>query len=357
MTVIVDPERMKADLLAIFRADGSPAEEAEIVADHLVEASLTGHDSHGVVRTPRYHEALKDGSIVPGLSPGIVWDGGAILHLDGRDGFGQAIARQATALAIERAKVHGACVMALKRANHVGRIGAWAEQAAAEGLVSVHFVNVSGAAVVAPFGARERIASTNPVCVGVPNPAGGDFVLDFATSLVAEGKALVAAQGGKPVPADAFIGPDGEITGDPSALYGETIATGAPNPRAGGGALRTMGEHKGSGLALACDLLAGALAGGGLSSGGTAGRFGNSMLSIVIDPARFDHGFADATAELVEMVRAARPAAGVDEVLAPGDRERATKAERLANGLPVADGTVAAIRAVMDELGLPVTFA
>ena len=116
--------------------------------------------------------------------------------------------------------------MALRNAGHIGRVGDWAEMAAEAGLVSVHFVNASGSVLVAPFGGVERRFSTAPYCVGVPRPGEPPLVLDFATSVVAEGKVLVASQGGKKMPDDALIGPDGKISGDPHVLYGDYTPTG-----------------------------------------------------------------------------------------------------------------------------------
>ena len=133
--------------------------------------------------------------------------------------------------------------------------------AAEAGLVSVHFVNASGSVLVAPFGGTERRLSTAPFCVGVPRPGEPPVVLDFATSVVAEGKVLVASQGGKKLPDDALIGLDGKMSGDPHVLYGDYTATGLRTAGKGKGAIRAFGDHKGSGLALMCELLGGSLTG------------------------------------------------------------------------------------------------
>lgn len=326
-----------ADLLAaILEADGCADEEARIVADHLVDASLRGHDSHGVIRILRYHQWLGTGRIKANRPLRVISDAGPLVHLDGQDGMGQRLAREATDLGIARAREHGLALIALRRAGHVGRLGAYAERACAAGLVSIQFANVAGSRLVAPFGSAGRAISTAPVAVGVPNGDGDDFILDFATSLVAEGKALVAGRGGKPLPGDALIGGDGKRTGDPRALYGDTLDGDVPDPRAGPGALRAMGEHKGSGLAMACELLAGALTGNG-SNGPTDHPFGNGLLAIFVRPASLDDlgGFGREVADYVAFVRGLPPEAGADRVFAPGDPERERLAHRLAHGLPV----------------------
>ena len=353
--ILTDPDRLTRAIHAILLDGGCSAEEAEVVSTHLVEASLSGHDSHGVIRIMRYREWLRTGQINARKPLKTLLDTGTMIHLDGQDGMGQWLAREATALGIARAREHGTALIALRRAGHIGRLGAYAEQAAEAGMVSIQFCNVAGSRLVAPFGSAARCISTAPVAIGVPNGEGDPFILDFATSMVAEGKALVAGQGGKPLPEGALIGEDGKPTANPRALYGPSLDTAIPDPNEGPGALRAMGDHKGSGLALACELLAGALTGNGTN--GPAGHsFGNGLVSILVDPARLDDGagFAGEVAGYVDYVRASQPAAGVDQVLTPGDRERAMRAERRASGLPLPEPVFTAIAALAAALPQPI---
>ncbi|MEM7696406.1 MAG: Ldh family oxidoreductase [Pseudomonadota bacterium] len=332
----VDPAALTRLVAALLVSEGANAAEADLVAAHLADANLTGHDSHGVIRTPRYLAWLQEGTLKAGQTPRIVADTGALLQLDGGCGLGQSLGAAATRMGIARANTHGAAIIAMRRAGHIGRLGAFAEQAARAGLVSIQFCNVAGSSLVAPFGAAARAISTAPVAIGVPNPSeGGDFILDFATSMVAEGKVLVAAQGGKPLEGDPLVDAAGTPTADPAVLYGPTLTTTA-DPRAGEGALRTMGAHKGSGLALACELLAGALTGNG-ANGPTEHPFNNGWLGIFVDPARLDDapGFAAEASAYVTHVRGLPPAAGTARVLVPGDKERALRAERSENGIPL----------------------
>ena len=361
----LDPSALARLIAGIFGRDGCDGDEAGCVAEHLVEASLRGHDSHGVIRTLRYHQWLEAGVIGPNRELLTLADAGPILLLDGQMGMGQRLARDAAAMGIARARAHGIALVALRRAGHVGRLGAYAEQACAAGLVSVQMANVAGSALVAPFGGAERRMSTAPVAIGVPEPEGGDFVLDFATSMVAEGKALVAARGGPPLPEGALVDGEGRRGADPAALYGDTLGDAVPDPRAGAGALRAMGEHKGSGLALACELLGGALTGNGANGpeggGGPSGVpfAGNGLLMILIDPARLGDaaGIGAEVAAYLGHVRGARPEAGVGRVMVPGDPERARRAERLERGLsvpgPVAEGILGlAARLGIDAAGV-----
>ncbi len=331
----VPAERLTAMLARIFEAAGGDAGEAGAIAANLVDASMAGHDSHGVIRTERYVMWVRDGVLNFGRGVETVFDGPGFALLDGQNGFGQTIGPQAVAVGVEKAREHGFAVVGLRRSGHLGRIGALAERACRERLVSIHFVNVANSVLVAPFGGAARRMSTAPVCIGVPQD-GDDFVLDFATSRVAEGKVLVARKEGRPAPAGSLVGPDGQVSDDPALLYGPPVPGKPENPRAGPGALVAMGEHKGSGLALACELLAGALTGSGAAVEGSE-RSHNGMLSVYVDPDRLDdgHGWERSVADYIAHVRACPPADAAHPVMVPGDPERARRAERLAEGLPV----------------------
>lgn len=353
--VLVPAPTLEALVRDIFAANGCAAEEAGRIAHHLLGANLAGHDSHGVVRVPRYVEWQQAGFVVAGREAEVVTDGGAFLLLDGHFGFGQTVAPQATALGIERALAHGTAVVALRNAGHVGRIGAYAEQALAAGLISIHFVNVAGSVLVAPFGGTERRFSTAPFSVGVPTDP--PVVLDFATSLVAEGKVLVASNGGKALPEGALIAPDGTLSADPHTLYGDYAPVGPRTPANGLGAIRAFGDHKGSGLAFMCELLAGAFTGGGCSGPVAArGRIANGMLSIYLSPRHFgtEDGFRQAAAEYVAWVKSCRPDTPGGEVLAPGEPEARLRAARLRDGVPLQPDTWAGIVACARSLGVTV---
>lgn len=352
-TLLVDSQALTSLIDEVLRADGCSVDEADCVAAHLVDASLRGHDSHGVIRLPRYHSWLGSGRIKARQPLSTIASFGPARQFDGGSGMGQWLAREATSEGIALAREQGIGVVALRRAGHIGRVGAFAEQAAEAGYISLFFVNVGGSRLVAPFGSAQRVGSTAPVAIGIPNPEGDDFILDFATSKVAEGKALVAARGGKRLPGDALMGADGRLTDDPEVLYGPSLKEGTPDPQAGPGALTAFGDHKGSGLMLACELLGGALTGNG-TNGRSDRAFGNGMLAIFLDPARFNDfgGFGGEVAHYIDFVRSSSPAQGVEDVLIPGDKERRTRAERLRTGLPVPSPVLSAILKVASDLDL-----
>ena len=343
---MVDAGRLQRAIEAIVAKGGSEPREAALVAGNLVEANLTGHDSHGVGMIPRYVKSLLEGGVAVNQHPQVLLDTGTMLRLDGRAGYGQVIGLEAMALGIERAKKHGSCVVAIGNSHHLGRIGHWAEQCLAADLVSIHFVNVISRPIVAPWGGRDARFGTNPVCIGVPRANGEPFVLDFATSRIAQGKTRVAHNQGKPLEPGTVIDDKGDPTTNPRYSVIPPF-----------GAIMPFGEHKGSGLALACELLGGALAGGGTQHLPDQGKMRvlNRMLSILIDPAAL--GTAQYLAEQAEAFiaweKASPPAAGVERVLIAGDPERAKRRQRRAEGLEVDATTWEEILAAAELLELP----
>jgi uncharacterized oxidoreductase len=328
-------------------AAGAAEADARIVADHLVDANLAGHDSHGVGMLPQYVRAIRAGVLDPRAHASIEDRGGAVVAADGRRGFGQVVAREAIAAGIERAGTTGVALVALRNAFHVGRVGTYGEQAAAAGFASVHFANVVGhGPVVAPFGGSDARLSTNPVCVTVP-AAGGKppLVLDFATSALALGKVRVAMNRGEKVPPGVLVDAQGRATTDPRVMF--------DGPR---GAILPFGLHKGYGLALACELLAGAFTGGGTlpTVAPETDRIANNMLSFVVDPGRLP-GADDLGREMaaaIDHVKASPPADASAPVLVAGEPERAWRVRREAGGIPVERATWDEIRAAGASVGL-----
>jgi len=336
----------------VFSRSESSPEEARRIATYLTTANLTGHDSNGVIRVPLYVSWQKAGSVVPDQIAEVVVDTPSLAVIDGKSGYGQTVTPQAVRIGIDKCKKAGLAAIALRNAGHIGRVGDWAEMAAAEGLVSVHFVNAAGSLLVAPYGGVEKRLSTAPYCVGIPRQGQDPIVLDFATSIVAEGKVLVASRGGKKLPEGALIDADGMLSEEPTVLYGPHTRDGPRDHTQGTGAIRAFGEHKGSGLAFICELLGGALTGTGATSADR--RFANGMFAIYVDPRVVDtSNFFDVEiSRYVDFIRATRPVAGVDAVLIPGDPEKKTRADRTRNGVPLPDDTWAAIVNTAREVGV-----
>ena len=355
-TVTVPVDTLQAYIAAIFNAAGCDPAEAARIPHHLLGANLAGHDSHGVIRVPRYVQWLHDGKVRAGQTPTIVTESPTHAVVDGNQGFGQTIGPLTVDLGISKARSAGLAVIALRNSGHIGRIGDWAERAAAAGLVSIHFVNVGLGEIVAPFGGTQRRFGTNPMCIGVPQPEGAPLLLDFATSVVAEGKVLVASNGGKPIPHDALITVDGHLSSDPADFYGPIEGTHIRDPGNGTGAIRAFGDHKGSAIAFMCEILAGCLAGSptaGPIPGAKRGGIVNGMLSIYLDPNHFGAaGFAQTAKDFATYVRETSPIDPANPVLVPGDAEARTRAERLKHGIPLQENTWAAIQDTGDRLGV-----
>jgi uncharacterized oxidoreductase len=350
--VTLQVDRLIDFVADVFAHTGSSDAESRRIATYLTTANLTGHDSHGVIRVPVYVRWRNNGAVVPDQTVEVPVDTPSLAVVDGKFGYGQTVGPQAVKIGIEKCKAHGLAAIALRNAGHIGRVGDWAEMAAAEGLVSIHFVNAAGSILVAPFGGADRRLSTAPYCVGIPRPGQNPIVLDFATSIVAEGKVLVAARGGKKLPHGALIDSDGTLSEDPAVLYGPYTKDGPINHANGSGAIRAFGEHKGSGLALICELLGGALTGNGATKPDRT--MTNGMFAIYVDPKRIDPSnfFDGEVTRYIEYFKASKPAAGVDEVLIPGDPETRMRAERTANGVPLPDDTWSAIVKTAREVGV-----
>lgn len=323
---------------------GSEEGEAAEVADHLVRANLAGHDSHGVGMLPTYVRLLHDGLLVPNQTAETVLDAGALLVIEARRGYGQRMAADAVRRAIERARELGACVLALRNASHVGRIGTYAELATRAGCSFTAFVNVADHRdVAAPFASADARLGTNPFCTAVPGADGPALMLDMATTTIAAGKARVAYNKGVPVPDNCLIDPDGAPTNDPAGFIRDHV-----------GALRTFGAHKGSGLAIMCEIMASAIGGGQGAAQATKGGVLNSMLAIVIDVSKL--GDPAVIAERIDVTKAhmasGRRAPGSTEILLPGEPERRSAAHRHAHGIEVDETTWRDIRTAAASLGI-----
>lgn len=332
----------------VFEAAGVPRVEAATVAASLVDANLCGHDSHGVLRVPQYVAFVKSGTYTPGAPFTVLRETAAIVAADGGWGFGQVQAHRLMACLVGKARQLGVAAGTLRNCGHTGRLGEYAEAAARENMAFFGTVNSHGAGrrVVPPGGTQGRI-STNPICLGAPT-TGDPVVLDFGTSVAAEGKVRSYFQRKEPVPDGWLVDHEGQPSTDPAVLY--------TDPR--GGLLPFGGAqaYKGFGLGLLLDLLAGGLSGGRCSNPAdpVAGT-GNAVLFAVFDPAAFEgvEHFLQQADGLTGYVRGCPAADPTRPITLPGDPERTTRVARKASGIPIPDGTWALIAATATELDVP----
>ncbi len=348
MTRHINHEKLHGIIAEICTHGGSEDEEPGLVADNLVMANLMGHDSHGVGMLPRYIECVHSGTLNPNASAEIVVDSGALIVVDGNAGYGQVIGGQAMDFGIERAREHGVTIVATRNSFHLCRIGAWAERCARAGFISMHHTNVMGRRpLVAPFGGSEARYVTNPYTIGLPATDESPMtVLDLATSGLAMGKVRVAKNKGERVPDGILLDSEGNRTNDPNVMFNTPA-----------GAVMPFGEHKGGGMALMNELLAGILSGGRTMRDDTLSKTDaiiNCMLSIIIDPAKLiDNAFyAEELDATLKWVKSSKPIDPDKPVLVPGEPEQIMRAAREADGIPVDDATWEEILVAAESVGI-----
>ena len=337
---VLDARELTRHVVRIVRATGAPTADAEQVAIHLVEANLKGHDSHGVIRIESYVNGARAGSIRPGVTSTVEEETATTAVVNGNWNYGQVVGRDTMDIAIAKARAEGVGIAVAHQSAHAGRIGAYGEQAARAGLISIACVNVHGGGrLVAPFGGAQRRLATNPIVVAAPTEdPDAPFVLDMATSVGAEGKVRVARNKGVQLPPDWILDGEGRPSTEPWDLYGGD----PPGSRTPGALLPVSGPvgHKGFGLSMAVELLAGALTPAGASRDGAVGG-GNGIFMLAIDPDRFAGlgPFSAGLSELIDYVKQPPFAEGFDGVMTAGEPERRRMAERLANGIELDDET------------------
>ncbi|TDE07432.1 Ldh family oxidoreductase [Jiangella asiatica] len=324
---VIEPGELDECLREIYLAVGVPPEEARIVAAHQLEASLTGHDSHGAVRTPTYVRLIEQGRIVPGATPEVLREHPASLLVDGHWGLGFVVTERAMEQALEKARTVGVAALSVRRQGHVGRLGHYTGRAAEAGMAAMMMADSGrGPKGVVPFGGSDARLGTNPISIALPADVPGNVVVDMATSAVAGGKVRFAHGAGRQVPAGWLVDRNGEPTTDPGAYLD-------------GGALMPLGGdqgHKGYGLSFAVESLAAVLSGIGYGAD-PAGFPNDGILMVLVNIAMFRSlpEFRQEMAEFAGYVKASPPAPGFDEVLYPGEIEQRRRRERLAAGIEV----------------------
>ncbi|MDQ3702816.1 MAG: Ldh family oxidoreductase [Chloroflexota bacterium] len=338
---LVKPEALQELAQRIFVAAGTPEDLATHVARHLVKANLSGHDSHGVIRIPRYVESIEQKSLAATARPEVVrdWPGAAVV--DGKRGFGQVAASFALDVAIEKATKNGVGAASVRRCNHIGRLGDYSETAAERGYIAIVTYGSAGpnSGHAAPFGGAARHLGTNPWSIGIPGADVEPVIVDFATTVVAEGKIQVARAKHAPLPAGSIVDKEGQPSTEAEDFYA-------------GGMILPMGGHKGYGLSLVA-----ALIGAGLTAEepATQGR-GGGVFVLAINPRAFGESdvYGATIDNLAGAVKAVSPAPGFSEVMLPGGPEGKSRAERQKAGVPVPGDTWDALAATARRLQVPV---
>ena len=343
----VNADQLKAFGSQIFSALDVPTEDAELVSDLLVEANLTGFDSHGVIRIPIYARGIKMGAVKPRAEIKIVRETRSTAAIDGGWNLGQVVAKYAMNICIEKARESVVGLVTAKNSQHAGRLNTYAEMAMAQDMIGIASVN--SASYVAPYGGKSKQLGTNPLCFAIPSGREPPMVLDMATSVWARGKIMVYLARGEELPEGVFMDPDGNPTKDPG-WYTK------------GGVLRNLGGeiagYKGFGLSLLVEILTGALTEGGVSNSeeyrSRPFYGGNGIFMMAIDVGQVTEldAFKRRVDDLLSSVRDSPTAPGYEEILIPGEPERLKKEERLREGIYVEDKTWGDLMALAEELGV-----
>lgn len=325
----------------LFGAAGAPRHIADVVSEILVNSNLAGHDSHGVLRIPAYLRGISDGGIVPHAELKIVKETALTLLVDGNGGFGHYTARKAMDLAIERAKQTAVCCVSFLRIGHMGRLGEYAEAAARAGCIGLITYGSGGrnSGRTVPFGGGGGALGTNPIAIGIPTGDESPFIMDFATSTVAEGKLQVARSKNADLPPGLIVDKHGAPSVKPADFYD-------------GGYLLPFGGHKGYALSLVVCLLGGLSGNFNAEKSGLGGTFIQVMdVSAFTSPETYQRNVR----AFLDGVKATPPAPGFAGVLVPGDFERRSRAERLIHGVSLPDTIYTQIQEWAEKLNVPLS--
>jgi LDH2 family malate/lactate/ureidoglycolate dehydrogenase len=342
-------EELRSLARRLFEALQVPSEEAAWVAELLVRANLAGHDSHGVIRIPQYAQAIQSALIQPGAPFEIIQESPSLALIDGHGGLGQVVTRRAMELAIRKAKETKIGSVGAHNLYYVGQLADYTRMAAEQELVGIMMMQAGGASpIVAPLGGRAGRLGTNPISIAFPTGGPVPFLLDMATSVVAEGKVRVKRQRGEKTPEGWLITHEGRPTTDPNVLYHEP--QGAILPLGG------LAAHKGFGLAMVVEILGGILARAGHGAQGV-NRDKQGIFIVVIDINAFvePSDFHAEIDDLLTYVKSAPTAPGVAAMMYPGEPEAIAQEEHEREGTELDDDTWQQILALAQELGVATT--
>lgn len=321
---LVEPTQLRECVEGILEWRGLPAADATIAAETLVEADLRGVHSHGVLRIEMYLGQIDNGEIIAKPNIRIVSDLGPRVLMDGDRAMGQVSGYRAMELAIQRADEHGIASVSLRNGRHIGAAAFHSMMAAEQGMIGITVTN-AGINMV-PVGGTSKLVGNNPLAIAAPTNREFPMVLDVATSVAAGGKLDVAISKGQKIPFGWALDPDGAPTDDPLL--------------ARDGSLLPVGGHKGYGLAVMLDVLAGVLSGGRF--GGRLGMEGSSQmfLAIEIEGLMPLSEFKSRMDELIEQLHSDRPAEAGGRIYVPGEIEWELARDRIENGIPLPDSVL-----------------
>lgn len=313
---------------SIFCNANCPDDVSQCVTDSLVESNLVGHDSHGVIRVPAYIDSIRAGKLNPCGTITKVRQSASTALLDCGMNFGQFAATQAMDLAIKKARGHDVGIVVTRHSGHTGRIGAYALKAAEQGMMGLVFCNgIMPGGMIAPFGGIGRVLGANPIAWGIPGGKRRPIFMDFATSIVAEGKILHAIDKGEDVPLGWILDKEGRPTTNPRDL-------------GAGGVLLPFGGHKGYCISVLIELVSGGLSGlGSVLLRNSAVGQGMVYMAVSISAFQPLDDFNRQVDDFFDQIKKTPRVENVEEILLPGEIEWRCRAQREREGIPIPDGT------------------
>ncbi|RKU27306.1 hypothetical protein C6497_11180 [Candidatus Poribacteria bacterium] len=315
----------------IYRAAGGTEEDAKIVSDHVVDSNLVGHDSHGVINAPNYIGGMAGGPSADKME--IVRESGAATVINVNGALGMVAARKAMEMAVEKAQSCTIGAVGLHRCGHAGRMGEYPPIAAKAGMIGIVLLN-GGGRFMHPHGGTSRRLPPNPIAISVPRADGEPLLLDMTLSVVAGGKLLVQSAREEPIPEGWMIDSDGNAITDPNVFRDRPEDT-AVMPLGG-----FQFGHKGFGLGVMIDAIAGGLSWAGCSrQSPTRGASGIVMFAINIKDFIDLTDYEQEIEYLVEWVKSSATLPGTEEIYVPGDFEQRSREKREIEGIPIEEPT------------------
>lgn len=345
MTVTISA--LQSFCITALQKTGMSLKDAEITAAALVTTDAMGVFTHGTKLLIGYLNRLRGGGYRAAGVPKIEREGPAWAVIDGDSALGQVGSVFAVRTAIAKARNVGVAFVGLRNTGHIGAAGYYSELAAREGLISI--VTGNDMPSVAAPGSTGAVMGSNPLAYGVPVGGGDPILLDMATAAVAGGKVYAAHQRGEPIPPTWIIDRQGQPTTDGS-LYPHNAS------------LAPMAGHKGYGLALLAEILAGVLPGGAMMWQVGSWIFDepskpslHNAAFIVIDVATVapPAEFAQRMQQIIDQIHAAPAAAGIERVLVPGEREWKLRRAATERGIELPEDVLAKLRTVAVDYDVP----
>ena len=337
------PEFLNYFLNEVFFKLGMPKSDADWIADTLVQAELKGVSSHGVIRMPQYTKRLELSLVNPKPKITTIKDAGSLALLDGDNGMGQIVSRDAMQNCIQRAKEHNVGVVFVKESNHFGAAATYTVQAAKEGMIGI--CTTTTIPIMAPSGGKEAKVGNNPISIAFPSEP--MMVLDMALSNVARGYVIEAARAGKAIPESWGKDEEGRPTTDPNEVLRSSL-------------LSSIAEHKGSGLSIAIDAMLASISGSRNSSdiigiNDFSGKSGVTHLFIAINIESLTpvQDFSMAANIFFQMLRNTEKAEGIERIYMPGEIEKELEAKHNKEGLSLSKERLNALDEIAERLIIP----